>query len=633
MGELPAQMQADGVHFPPLGASAAAAEAAGACVDARSDACDGDWDDSASDAHSCRSDDSGDSDDSSDVGGNGDSSEDSMDADADNSDRPTRSSGWSAVKAGVKRRRSRSSTPLDSTETTPPLQTQPRTQYPGADDPQSIALAQARALALVGSRRPAGSPAATPAKATSRSGSDSPAVAAQDKPFRCTYPGCERAFPKVARLNRHALTHTQTRPYACDECDRTFRRTDHLSLHKQSHKATEAERRPWACDHEGCTARFIAKTHRDKHIQQTHLVCKPYACAVPGCTASFVKQSKLRAHTADHTGRLPYPCAECDKSFRTAQKLRAHAWLHKPEAQTRYSCAHDGCGMRFAKWSLLQVHARTAHTVACTVCGKEFLRTNSLTAHMKTHSLDREQFMCTWEGCGKCFYKKTGLEVHVNTVHLKLRPWACEVEGCGRAFGTKGMLVRHGVTHQPGFVPRKDRRALKRASAVLLAVASGTTAALTAPDSARSNNGSCNGNGNGSGADRECAEDPSDAEFAQELDRLTGYKYLTTRAIPCEFPDCPFRFSRLYDLERHLRMAHDVTAQPSDHEPQDTDNDDAGPVVDAGDAPVAPELDRPAALLGVSAGGSAGGAVAASDAAVVVVDASPPASLVPAVPL
>ena len=56
-----------------------------------------------------------------------------------------------------------------------------------------------------------------------------------EKPFMCTWKGCEWRFARSDELRRHYRKHTGLKPFSCKTCDRTFSRSDHLTLHMKRH--------------------------------------------------------------------------------------------------------------------------------------------------------------------------------------------------------------------------------------------------------------------------------------------------------------------------------------------------------------------------------------------------------------
>ena len=56
-----------------------------------------------------------------------------------------------------------------------------------------------------------------------------------EKPFSCSWKGCERRFARSDELSRHRRTHTGEKKFACPMCDRRFMRSDHLTKHARRH--------------------------------------------------------------------------------------------------------------------------------------------------------------------------------------------------------------------------------------------------------------------------------------------------------------------------------------------------------------------------------------------------------------
>ncbi len=57
-----------------------------------------------------------------------------------------------------------------------------------------------------------------------------------EKPYLCSWPGCEWRFARSDELTRHYRKHTGAKPFRCDVCGRRFSRSDHLALHARRHQ-------------------------------------------------------------------------------------------------------------------------------------------------------------------------------------------------------------------------------------------------------------------------------------------------------------------------------------------------------------------------------------------------------------
>jgi len=56
-----------------------------------------------------------------------------------------------------------------------------------------------------------------------------------EKPFPCTWEGCDRRFARSDELARHKRTHTGEKRFTCTLCGRKFMRSDHLTKHARRH--------------------------------------------------------------------------------------------------------------------------------------------------------------------------------------------------------------------------------------------------------------------------------------------------------------------------------------------------------------------------------------------------------------
>ncbi|XP_058457352.1 zinc finger protein 271 isoform X3 [Malaya genurostris] len=123
----------------------------------------------------------------------------------------------------------------------------------------------------------------------------------------------------------------------------------------------------------------------------------------------------LKYHMMCHTGERPFPCNQCEKSFRTATKLRIHV---------------NGVHLKIRKYT-------------CNICNKKFLDSGNLRNHKVIHSGERKH-VCDYEGCGKTFALQGTLAVHKKS-HTQDKQFACDY--CSKQFLYKWLLVKHLRIH------------------------------------------------------------------------------------------------------------------------------------------------------------------------------------------
>uniref|UniRef100_A0A8C2YC11 KLF transcription factor 13 n=1 Tax=Coturnix japonica TaxID=93934 RepID=A0A8C2YC11_COTJA len=58
---------------------------------------------------------------------------------------------------------------------------------------------------------------------------------AGERPFECSWEGCDKKFARSDELSRHRSTHTGEKHFACPVCEKRFMRSDHLTKHARRH--------------------------------------------------------------------------------------------------------------------------------------------------------------------------------------------------------------------------------------------------------------------------------------------------------------------------------------------------------------------------------------------------------------
>ncbi|XP_053650690.1 uncharacterized protein [Cherax quadricarinatus] len=121
--------------------------------------------------------------------------------------------------------------------------------------------------------------------------------------FTCFWAACQRRYrPFNARykLLIHMRVHSGEKPNKCTfkGCTKAFSRLENLKIHLRSHTGE----RPYICVYPHCMKAFSNSSDRAKH-QRTHVDAKPYVCSVPGCKKRYTDPSSLRKHVKNHSAK------------------------------------------------------------------------------------------------------------------------------------------------------------------------------------------------------------------------------------------------------------------------------------------------------------------------------------------
>ena len=167
----------------------------------------------------------------------------------------------------------------------------------------------------------------------------------EERPFRCAVESCNKTFPTQSTLFHHQKTHTNGKPYNCNECDMSFAL---LSEYKQHIKDSHADTQDVRCSE--CYKVFVSAAEVDKHKMAEHRL----ECEI--CGKTFARLAYLKMHVQIHDGDNLFNCQFCSTGFDTEYAYKQHLRIH-PEYQTA---------------------RRTFH---CQVCEKVFQHPSNLMAH------------------------------------------------------------------------------------------------------------------------------------------------------------------------------------------------------------------------------------------------------------
>lgn len=376
------------------------------------------------------------------------------------------------------------------------------------------------------------------------------------KTIKCTFPGCDKAYNRPARLAAHLRSHSNDRPFRCTypDCDKSYIEEKHLKQHVKGSHTAEREH---ACAEPGCDKSFLTATrlrrHQAVHEGQERFRCRDF----PPCSQTFRKHQTLQRHIrSDHLRVSPFPCNHkdeeagkaCGAGFENSGALRRHQerehgelrfWCDECSKDADVATAGGFCaGTGFPTLALLQAHMKNAH-VACMFCGEMCNGRESLEEHIEAqHSSNatsegRRRVSCSWPGCKKTFAKQANLNVHVRSVHegqrficghvdLAATPdisalWPLS-DGCGESFTTKANLENHvRFVHLRFQRPERERN---------------TETSKNAPNAAL-------------------------------LDVLSGAGTNFRHTIPCSVGGCTLKLATASALDEHLQTEHMIFTPPA----------------------------------------------------------------------
>lgn len=337
-----------------------------------------------------------------------------------------------------------------------------------------------------------------------------------ERPYKCTYEGCDKAYADKKHLNGHVLSaHTKESKFTCNQCGKGFATGQRLKRHALVH---EGEERYKCRDYPPCTQSFRKHQTLQRHIMKDHLGEKPYKCTHQGCGEGYDTANALKSHTMRAHGELRFWCTECGSE--TAGDGE-DATSRKPVGFT-------------TQW-LLEQHIRQAH-VNCVFCDVKFGGQYELEQHMEIYHSgltvqDRKTIACEYPSCDKRFTKKSNMRTHYRAAHEGIRfvcgkintwdtpgleSWNWVEEGCNQGFTAKAALEQHILYVHLG----KQRPFIDFG-----------------------------------------LEDPAVAD--SPLDALSGVAEYERRQIVCEITGCGARFIRYADLHNHRQAEHSQQAIPS----------------------------------------------------------------------
>ncbi|XP_033230676.1 zinc finger protein 572-like [Belonocnema kinseyi] len=188
-------------------------------------------------------------------------------------------------------------------------------------------------------------------------------------------PKNKAAYSAASKFETHVNSHSNTEPFECDICKKTFKN------------------------------RHNVRKHIHDHIESGG----SHKC--PVCAESFQNPLSLRIHMRLHLENYDNECVVCHKRFSTTSNLVRHMFSH---GEKSFQC--DICSKGFLKPDALANHKRIhldeeerKLLYKCKLCDKGFIKKYKLVQHMLCHSREKP---VECEICKKIFKYRTCLSKH-----------------------------------------------------------------------------------------------------------------------------------------------------------------------------------------------------------------------------
>ena len=313
--------------------------------------------------------------------------------------------------------------------------------------------------------------------------------------YKCGH--CKRVFFTRPALSRHLIKHTNTKPFQCEKCLKSFRDKTDLLHHYRTHT------KPVQCP--ACYTTFSKSLYLRNHLEKgcpNHrsddriVVLEDMRCLCKVCDKvlkskanairhlrihDFQERSKLKQVIGDNVlesvsnlsqdvtdhykpleSSIGFQCLLCGEEMRFKSSMMTHVRMHLN--QRPFKC--DQCPKSFFARHVLRKH-QLNHTrpYKCPVCGKGFMRRYMMTKHFsKWHDLPEgaedpmkditelpNQKMIQCDICGKTMkqcHKKLML-YHIR-LHKDVRPFMCD--HCPKSFISLTARKKHSLTHTKPYV-------------------------------------------------------------------------------------------------------------------------------------------------------------------------------------
>lgn len=144
-------------------------------------------------------------------------------------------------------------------------------------------------------------------------------------PFLCPNPHSSLSSPYLRSTGLSSVDDSQNGNqsgiiFSCVKCDKIFSTPHGLEVHA---RRSHSGKRPFAC--ELCNKTFGHEVSLSQH-RAVHTAEKTFECKQ--CGKTFKRSSTLSTHLLIHSDTRPYPCQYCGKRFHQKSDMKKHTYIH-----------------------------------------------------------------------------------------------------------------------------------------------------------------------------------------------------------------------------------------------------------------------------------------------------------------
>lgn len=231
----------------------------------------------------------------------------------------------------------------------------------------------------------------------------------KQKDYTCV--ACNKSFSRSTLLYRHEKIHTDPKipRYSCEDCDRVYLN----KLDYDKHSITHTKNRPFACD--VCDKRFAFKQGLERHQTIHDNESQPHPCMY--CEMRFPSAARLQRHLSnEHAGTRPFPCSKCTKRFMLSHHLYRHMRTthNTQDDMASYQCPECEEVHNDREEFFTHCNEHAEYTLSCPLCKVNFETSDDVADHIYLHS-KTDMYFCDY--CNLIYMTQEDLNDHFVDQH------------------------------------------------------------------------------------------------------------------------------------------------------------------------------------------------------------------------